>query len=309
MRLSTALAIVVAAGIRTPAEEMPAVGHIIVFGDIQIEKDVRQLLPSVPPIFDDAEANELRKKLAGSHLWRQSDFTYVCCESSGTAILYLGVKTTDERPRFRQKPSGFARLDAEDLALYDQLMAINQDAVFKSISRSEDDSAGHALSSYSPERNLQEDVIARAKGHVPRWRDVLLHCADPHQRAAAAYLLAYGPKDQMLADFLAQASSDSDPLVRNNAMRALGVLAPSAVSRRRHLRFDPEGLINLFQSVHWTDWNKASFALLALIDVGSPKLLHDIARRAGEPLSQIATWPSMHAKPGVVILQRIQELQ
>ena len=107
MRLSTALAIFVAAGIRTPAEEMPAVGHIIVFGDIQIEKDVRQLLPSVPLIFDDAEANELRKKLAGSHLWRQSDFTYVCCESRGTAILYLGVKTTDERPRFRPEAIWF----------------------------------------------------------------------------------------------------------------------------------------------------------------------------------------------------------
>jgi hypothetical protein len=54
----------------------------------------------------------------------------------------VGVKTTDERPRFRPTPSGDARLDTQDLALYEQLMAINQDAVFKEIARSEDDSRG-----------------------------------------------------------------------------------------------------------------------------------------------------------------------
>jgi hypothetical protein len=304
MWVFSVLTIVLSPALGSAAEDMPPVGRIVVFGDLRFERAVRQLLPPVPISFGEADVDKFRKKLAASRSWRQSDLTWVCCESTGTAILYVGVRATDRHPRFRPTPTGAIRLDSEDLALYDRLMDVNQEAVFKAIPRSEDDSAGHALSSYPPEREVQEKVIARVGERLALWRDVALESGERHHRAAAVHLIAYGPKDQMLADLLTRAAQDPDSLVRNNAIRAIGVLARS-VDARTHLRIDPTPLMNIFESVHWTDWNKASFALLALTDIGDPKLLAAIARQARNPLRQIASWPPMHATPGVVILERI----
>jgi hypothetical protein len=65
-------------------------------------------------------------------------------------------------------------------------------------------------------------------------------------------------------------------------------------------------LLDLFQSVHWTDWNKASFALAALTDTADARLLREIGRRAMGPLQQMAGWPAGHASAAKVILDRIR---
>ncbi len=286
------------------AADMPPVGRIFVFGDLQVESAVRELLPPVPVRFSAADGDNLQKKLAASSLWRQSDLTWVCCEPQGAAILYVGVRVTDRRPRFRPAPTGTIRLDDEDLTLYDRHMELLHEAATTGRSGPGDDAAGHALSSYAPVREIEEKIIAQAGEWAAHWREVALDSRDNRHRAAAIHLAPYGPKDQVLVDALAAAAQDPDALVRNNAIRAMGVLARSAVGRSR-LRFNPVPLLELFDSVHWTDWNKASDALEALTEAADSKLLGEIAERAGEPLRQIASWPPMHAKPATVILERI----
>ncbi|MEX2264666.1 MAG: hypothetical protein WD696_22115 [Bryobacteraceae bacterium] len=275
------------------AADMPPIGRIVVFGDLHLESAVRELLPPVPVSLGDADGENLRKKLAASSSWRQSDMTWVCCESAGTAILYVGVRATDRRPQFRPTPTGAIRLDDEDLAIYDRLMELNHEAVTTGRSGPKDEA-----------RRIEDQVMARAGVRAARWREVALNSGDKRHRAAAIHLAPYGAKDQALADALAAASQDADALVRNNAVRAMSVLARSSRDSS-HVRLDPTPLLNLFDSVHWTDWNKASFALEALTEASDPKLLAEIAARATGPLRQIANWPPMHSEPGSVILKRV----
>src|SRR5687767_8199086 len=152
-------------------------------------------------------------------------------------------------------------------------------------------------------RKLEETVTAQATQHASRWRNVALTAKDQHHRAAAIYLAVYGSKDQALADTLAMAAQDPYSLVRNNAIRSISVLAVSATGRT--LTFDPAPVLNLFDSVHWTDWNKASAALVSLTEARDPKLLAEIAARGGEMLRQIAKWPPMHSSAATTILERI----
>jgi len=303
MRCALVLALALLGSESCTAADLPPVGRIVVFGDLRLEAAVRKLLPPIPISLGENDGDKLRETLAMSRLWRQSDLTWVCCEPAGTAILYVGVKATDRRPHLRPTPAGAVRLDREDLSLYHRLMDRVQEAAATGQS-AEDDSAGHALSGYPPERKLQQEIIARAGGQVAHWREVALTSSKADDRAAAVHLIPYGPKDQALADVLMSAVRDPSALVRNNAVRAIGVLARSTATRSR-LRFDPQPLLDLFESVHWTDWNKASYALLALIETGDAKLLAEVAKRARQPLRQIANWPPMHAGPGIAILERI----
>jgi hypothetical protein len=100
-----------------------------------------------------------------------------------------------------------------------------------------------------------------------------------------------------------EAARDPNSLVRNNAVRGLSALAQSGIGRALHL--NPAPLLELFKSVSWTDWNKASFALMALTANADSKLLQQIARTIEEPLRQMTNWPPMHAEPSRVILERI----
>src|SRR6266545_3804203 len=111
MRFVCNLAILLISNQSSTAADMPPVGRIVVFGDLRFESAVRQLLPSVPTPLGKADVDKLRKTLAASRLSKQSDLTWVCCEpTTFTAILYVGVKATERRPRFRPTPTGTIRL-------------------------------------------------------------------------------------------------------------------------------------------------------------------------------------------------------
>jgi hypothetical protein len=286
------------------AAELPVVGRIVVFGDMDLEASVRAKFPAPPFAIGEKDAETFRKLLIASPLWRESDFTWVCCEPAGTAILYVGVKRNKNVRTLRTPPTGRIRLPTEDLALYERLMDLNHEAVTKGHSGPEDDSAGHALSSYPAIRAAQDAVLERAGRQSSHWRRVALEADDRLHRAAAVHLIPYGPKDAALGQILTTAAEDPEALVRNNALRAIGVLARSQPGRSL-VRFEPRPLLQLFESIHWTDWNKASFLLMALTDADDPELLAKIAAHAAEPLRQIARWPAMHAQPAEVVLDRI----
>ena len=101
------------------------------------------------------------------------------------------------------------------------------------------------------ERHAQvmTDLILRNQARLARWepwaehpatldgtrayiRSALDDCPQPQNRAAAATLLGYANRSRAQIDALVHAANDTDRVVRNNAVRALGVLA-SAQSRTR----------------------------------------------------------------------------
>ena len=97
--------------------------------------------------------------------------------------------------------------------------------------------------------------------------------------------------------------------VRNNAMRALGILARVPVTVRLTRKIPYDGFIALLGSLVWTDRNKASLALSGLTAERPSVLLEQIWREALRPLVDMARWKSLgHATPALEILMRIAAL-
>lgn len=69
---------------------------------------------------------------------------------------------------------------------------------------------------------------ACAVENAPLIERVLASSADDEQRIAAAELLGFAPESRSQIDALVRATRDSNETVRNNAMRALAVLADSS---------------------------------------------------------------------------------
>ena len=99
-------------------------------------------------------------------------------------------------------------------------------------------------------------------------------------------------------------SYDSDEIVRNNAIRALGVLAQS--NPRVAAGIPPEHFIAMLSSGSWTDRNKAGFLLAELSKGREPKLLSQLRSRALKSLIEMARWRSSgHAGFARILLGRI----
>ena len=84
----------------------------------------------------------------------------------------------------------------------------------------------------------------------------------------------------------------------------MGVLAVYA-AKHPGLRLDAGPALDLFDSVVWTDWNKASFALRAPVETGDSGVLERIRTRDLSPLRQIAQWPATHAYAAQVVLKKL----
>jgi hypothetical protein len=160
---------------------------------------------------------------------------------------------------------------------------------------------------YPPARAVQQRFINYAAGNVARLRDVVHNSADARQRAIAAQVIAYAyNKSAIVADLVA-AMRDPDEDVRNNAMRALGVMAAyNEQHAESMLRIPYEPFIGMLSSPVWTDRNKAAFALMSLAASRDPMMLHQLRTRAFPELAEMARWQTFgHAFPAALILGRI----
>lgn len=230
----------------------------------------------------------------------------VCCEQ-GKVILYVGVAERGAPTiRFRPAPRGAARLPDEVVragAAYDSAFMA---AVLRG-DAGEDDSQGHALMHDSAARAAQEQFIPLAERHLPRLREVLRGSADAGQRALAAELIAYHPDKRAVVPELVAAMRDPSAGVRNNATRALAVIAVLA-QRRPELGIGvpTAPFVDMLNSLVWTDRNKSSIALGRLTVTRDPALLATLRARALPALVDIARWKAPgHASSGIVILGRI----
>jgi hypothetical protein len=171
----------------------------------------------------------------------------------------------------------------------------------------EHDSAGHAFFDYPAANAIQHRYLTIAAAKLPMLRDVLHHSASAEHRALAAELLGYAASVADIVPDLENAIHDPDDAVRNNAMRALAVIANYAQqSPLLGIRVSATPFVEMLNSLVWTDRNKASFALFQLTTRRDPALLALLRAQALPALVDIARWRSAeHAYAGYMILGRV----
>lgn len=231
-----------------------------------------------------------------------TDMNFVCCDSPNRPDFYIGLQGNSYKPlNHTLMPSGDAKLLPEAVTLYGRDMELLQESIQRGVG-GEDDSKGYTLSNYPAARDLQLQMRVFAMAHTGEIERVLREAKDVGQRRASAMLLGYAERSTAQVAALAAASNDEDSEVRNNAIRALIVLASGGPLKD----LDARPFIALQFSGSWTDRNKSSFLLEKLTAGRDPALLVQLRKQAMGPLIDGARWTSKdHAFPFLEILGRI----
>jgi hypothetical protein len=252
-----------------------------------------------------SEAKEAaRQAVKGATGRAPTDVAPTCCDAHGQWIVYIGL--SGKAISLRPAPKGAARLSAEGVRLYQAAM----DAVGKAAMKGatgEDVSKGYSLALDPVLRAIQLKMRDYALHHEPEIRAALASSSDPLHRAAAAELLGYAQASDAQIQALVRATRDADEGVRNNATRALLVLALS--SRKWAGRIPPEGFVELLNSGTWTDLNKAGEILSVLTLSHNRKLNALLRSRALARLTEMARWQTQHARAARLILGRMAGIE
>ena len=233
-----------------------------------------------------------------------TDLAVLCCDDHHHLLVYVGLEGSSSQPVVATpKPHGNEHLAPEASSLYALDLQARAAAVARGELR-EDDSAGYALSYDPAARKIQLSMRDYAAAHAEELEHVLRGAADAHQREASAVLLGYAPLSQAQVNTLAYAARDVDPEVRNNAVRALGLLATAPEASA--FQIDPAPFVELLLSSRWTDRNKGSLLLARLTESRDPAVLAAVADKALQSLIEGANWtdPS-HAYAFQEILGRV----
>ena len=253
------------------------------------------------------DAQQRLQSVAGVEAARLS---FVCCNADKT-ILYVGIAEKGSPIlTFRTGPQGRVRLPEDIVKAGDDFEQAFMEAAQKR-DFAEDDSQGYALDHYPAVHAVQEHFVILAAKNFSILRDVLHNSADGGQRALAAQVIAYGTDRQLVAQNLAAAVRDPDGGVRNNATRALGVLAGYAQKHPElHITIPAEPFIDMLNSIDWTDRNKSSMVLVPLTEARDPALLRLLRQDALASLIEMARWKAQgHAFGACLILGRIGNFQ
>jgi len=294
------------------AQEMPPIGIIDFYGLRSLPESTARAALGIhegDPVPD--SAGPATRRLRGIRGVGDARLNLVCCSSDGKWILFVGISEAGAAVNaFRSAPTGSIRLP-DDIV---QLGRAFDDTVMAAVrpgKAAEHDSAGHAFFDYPGANAIQHRYLAIAAANLSTLRDVLRHSASAEHRALAAELLGYALRVADIVHDLEDAMHDPDDGVRNNAMRALAVIAlhaqewPSA-----GIRVSPIPFVEMLNSLVWTDRNKASLALLRLTTHRDPTLLSLLREQALPALVDIARWRSTgHAYAGYMILGRVEGMQ
>ena len=141
--------------------------------------------------------------------------------------------------------------------------------------------------------------------HTRLLERVLENSANADQRRVASCFLGYADRSADQIQYLTQASNDEDAEVRNNATRALEVLASAKNSNG--IEVDPKPFIDMLFSGQWTDRNKSSMLLMQLTKGRNPALLEALRKNAISPLVEGAAWSNPgHNTAFLAILGRVE---
>lgn len=237
-----------------------------------------------------------------------TDIAVVCCDDQGGQMIYIGLPGKSMRNvPYNPPPRGTVRFPARVIDLYQQTMEALSRAVRNGSSK-EDYSKGYALST-DPEVRAKQLATREYATHDERLvRSVLASSQDAEQRIAAAHILGYARQSKEQIEALVKAAYDANDTVRNNAIRALGVLAQS--NPKVAARIPAERFIAMLNSGSWTDRNKAGFLLDKLSRRRNPKPLNQLRSQALDSLIEMARWRSRgHADFARILLGRIAGIE
>jgi hypothetical protein len=237
-----------------------------------------------------------------------TDVALVCCDSNRNSMVYIGLPgESSQSVEFNPAPSGDVRLPSEILKIDQQLGKATEEAILKGNSQ-EDDAAGYALPNEPAARKKALEMRECAVGHGALLFQTLASSSDANHRAIAARALGYGHQSNEQIDALVRAAFDSDDDVRNNAIRALAVLASAKLDLAS--KIPARSFIRLLRSGSWTDHNKAVWVLQSLSNRRDPTLLQQLRSEALDSLIEMARWRSEgHAMGARMILGRIAGIE
>jgi hypothetical protein len=237
-----------------------------------------------------------------------TDISIVCCDDRSEVEIFIGLPgKAVTRLAYNPVPHGTIKFPPKVRNLYQQMSEAWMEAMQRGVA-GEDDSRGYALSVDPAARTKQIAVRKYAVHHEQFVRRVLESAGDTEQRQIAAEILGYARQSQGQIASLVRASRDVDGTVRNNAVRALGVLARSNPKMAK--RIPAAVFIGMLSSELWTDRNKASGLLAALSERRDPRLLGQLRARALESLIEMARWRSYsHACFARILLGRVAGIE
>lgn|SRR5579871_195146 len=292
-----------------PAMARDRVGDIEFFGYKGMDLEaVRRAIPvQVGGTYSgDDTKGRIRKAIAEALGHAATDVQAICCDEHGDRVVFIGLPGSSSKSfATTPAPRGTLRLANEIVALSDRL----DQALYAAVQKGgeaprEDDSTGYALVHDPEARALQLKLREYALAHEDELLQVLKACSEPSQRRIAATATGYARKSPQQLAALVEASRDADEDVRNEAIRALGVLAESDAAIASQI--PPAGFIDMLNSGMWTDRNKGSFLLQTLTRERNPGVLAELRARAADSLIEMAKWHDLgHAVPARILLGRI----
>ncbi len=252
----------------------------------------------------DETKRKVRKAVAGALGRDATDVQGICCNENGDRVLFIGLPGASSKTfSYNPEPKGTARLSDEVTLLHDRLRAALEAAVHKGGDAArEDDSTGYALAHDPDARSLQLKLREYALAHERELLSMLESSADGRQRVVSADVVGYARKSNKQIAALVRASRDPDNDVREEAIRALSVLASSDSNVGRQIPV--ESFIDMINSGIWSDRNKGSSLLSELTRARDPGLLQALRTKATDSLIEMSRWRS-HELFSRFILARI----
>ena len=289
----------------------PRIGLIEVFGAHKVsEQKIRSALAAKPgePLPPAEAAEDRINKLPGV---LASRLEAVCCAGGGRMILYVGVEERDApHVELHPAPTGEIKLPAE---LYDSYLGLLEsvEASIRGRNADEDLTNGYSLMADPYAREAQRNFIPAVEKNLPLLDQVVRQSADPEQRAAAAYLLQYGPRgprtSKMITDALQSAVRDQEDIVRRNAMRALrAVYVGAKLHPEQEIAVEPTWFVEMLNSVVWSDRRSAAQELVSITEDRKRETLDLIRERALPSIVEMARWRNLdHALPAFILAGRV----
>ncbi|MBS1557013.1 MAG: HEAT repeat domain-containing protein [Bacteroidetes bacterium] len=238
---------------------------------------------------------------------KQADITFICCDAiEGKWMAFIGTSDEPKTHNNENSKTMDLRLPVELTKSYDSLSNLLLDGI-QSGESSEDDSEGHALFSYPPCRKIQRRFIVYAANYLETLRNVIKSSMHSRERAAAATIIAYYHDKRDIVNDLLTAVKDEDEGVRNDAIRALGIILKYAQERPNlKISIQPDPFISLMNSISWTDRNKSVGILLTMSEQRDKTFLQQVKKEILKSIVDMAKWKSEgHALAGYIILGRI----
>jgi hypothetical protein len=223
-------------------------------------------------------------------------------------LVYVGVAGKSVKPlRYNPVPRGDPKMPEEAVRIYRETHEAFMNAIRRGAT-GEDDSRGFALSKEDEElRTKQLAMHEYAKRNEGPITAVLRGSGNAEQRAMAAELLGYTDRSPRQIAELVRAARDADDGVRNNATRALIVLARS--DAKTAAMIPAADFVDMLNSGEWTDRNKAGGLLAELTRTRDRRVLAALKSRALVSLIDMARWATDHAESARWMLGRIAGIQ